>query len=75
MTVKATARITDNWLPFPDSILEASGWKEGDAIEVEVVDTDEGPVLMLTKLADNTRVSVRKLKNEAAYVMPPKGNG
>jgi hypothetical protein len=51
----ATARMTGDWLPFPESILTALGWREGDEIGIEVI---EGTVI-LTKLADGTRATVR----------------
>lgn len=32
------ARITDEWLPIPEAALIELGWREGDTIEIEVVD-------------------------------------
>lgn len=40
------ARITSDWLPLPEPVLNQLQWKEGDVIEVEVV---EG-TLICTKL-------------------------
>ena len=57
------SKIQDEWLPFPDDLLERLGWKEGDEIGIEVC----GDTLLLTKLADGSRVSVRKRQNEASY--------
>lgn len=51
----AIARMTGDWLPFPDAILAALGWREGDEIGIEVI---EGTVI-LTKRADGTRATVR----------------
>jgi hypothetical protein len=31
-------RLTDDWLPLPTALLAALGWREGDAIELEVVE-------------------------------------
>lgn len=51
-----TARLTDDWLPLPEGALKESGWKEGDTISVEVV----GEAIVLTKLEDDTRMTVRE---------------
>jgi antitoxin component of MazEF toxin-antitoxin module len=40
-----TARITDEWLPLPETLLNQLQWKEGDVIAVEVV----GDTLICTK--------------------------
>lgn len=56
-----SAKITDHWLPLPESLLTDLQWKEGDRISIEVIDQ----TLILTKLdKTNTpvppRVTVRR---------------
>lgn len=36
--MRATCRLTDDWLPLPAATLTALGWIEGDQIELEVVE-------------------------------------
>jgi hypothetical protein len=31
-------RLTDDWLPLPAALLTTLGWREGDQVEIEVVD-------------------------------------
>jgi hypothetical protein len=31
-------RLTDDWLPLPEALLRALGWREGDQISIEVID-------------------------------------
>ena len=31
-------RLTDDWLPLPSAALTALDWREGDVIELEVID-------------------------------------
>jgi bifunctional DNA-binding transcriptional regulator/antitoxin component of YhaV-PrlF toxin-antitoxin module len=52
------ARITDDWLPLPDGAIRELGWREGDEIEVEVIDG----VVVLTKVADGSKATVRKAR-------------
>jgi hypothetical protein len=54
-TATFSARLTDDWLPFPAAFLAVTGWREGDSIEMEVI---EGAVL-LTNLSVEARVLVR----------------
>ena len=45
-----TVRLTDDWLPLPAAVLKATGWREGQILELEVVagpDADPGPVTLL----------------------------
>lgn len=43
-----TARITDDWLPIPDSVLGGLQWREGDTIELEIV----GDCVVLKRLLE-----------------------
>lgn len=49
--MKYRSRIDETgWLPIPDEVLAALGWKEGDYVEIEIV----GDCLVCTKSADHT---------------------
>jgi len=52
------ARLTDDWLPFPEAALRELGWQEGDEIQLEIL----GDTIILTKLSDGTRCTVRAAK-------------
>lgn len=45
------SRIQDDWLPFPDALLQELGWKEGDEISIDVA----GDALVLQKVGENER--------------------
>lgn len=34
----SSCRITDDWLPLPEPLLRALGWREGQTIELEAID-------------------------------------
>lgn len=51
--MKATCKVTQGWLPLPESVERALGWREGDVVEVEVI---EG-VVVVTKVSDAEKKS------------------
>jgi bifunctional DNA-binding transcriptional regulator/antitoxin component of YhaV-PrlF toxin-antitoxin module len=57
------ARITDDWLPFPEELLATLGWKEGDEISIDVC----GDALVLEKVGEqDRRVIVRTAPKNTA---------
>jgi bifunctional DNA-binding transcriptional regulator/antitoxin component of YhaV-PrlF toxin-antitoxin module len=50
--VTPTCRLTDDWLPLPEPVLRALGWREGDQLELEVVD---GTLIVTLKTPNTPR--------------------
>jgi len=42
------ARLTDDWLPMPEAVLEGLGWVDGTFLEAEIV----GDAIVLTRAKD-----------------------
>jgi len=46
------ARLTDDWLPLPQPLLDRLGWVEGTLVEIELVDVPgQAPTLVVTPKA------------------------
>lgn len=67
------ARLTNDWLPLPDAVLTALGWKEGDHLAVEVA----GDALVVTMAADQSnppKPGARVVRAMGTGRMPSSGN-
>lgn len=62
MTDNPRVRLTNDWLPLPDALLTALGWRDGDEIELEV----SGDCLIVSRTGEAFKrspiLSVKKAK-------------